>query len=1274
MDAPQELDPNVRRVLEEMEAELSALQAKQDSEELARIEASSGGSSVIDRTVRSTAAGIARAGFETYDFMFGEPDHQDKTGFRRSVEAQDRALDRQSFGYGMVSGVSQFVTGMVGAGKLLAPVKAVQTLRTTGKAGRLTYEVGRGAIAGATVLDPHEERLSNLIETYPALENPLTDYLAADLTDSAAEGRLKNALEGIGLDLAVIGIFATSLRALKLAKGGDSEGARAALSEIEQAPQAANQNVQGSAAPTPAEAEAAGAAPSRATIPEAANQNNAARTLSADNQNIGVSPGNEALDVETPSTYRTTGEAGNIGDSTGLVPEAANQNRGVRPAANQNIQPEPAVDAGEVAKRTEAANQNVAPATIRGVAEEAPTEARGAASVSDGPEVATKANPSPTAIVESTEAISARSDPAAPPPVRVQAESETVEAILKATETDAAALRAYGSREAAVEAGHRFADGAKLPWQKLIGTAEVRAFVDNAADALKQQLDARKGGDILSDDRVRAMVLHRAALFNEEPALVMGQLAKAGQDASRMVADMEASYLIANRMLQDTYDTAFKVRNGMLAEWRGDMEAATRDLKARISASADLLAAAKSISSNSGRALRRMRREFHIRPEDMAKLRELDGTQIAEIIYQTKGDPKLLAQAVNPNLFRRAIEEATFSLTNSLLWLYPTHVVNITSNLYMLAARPTEKAIGSIAQGKAGSAIRQRAIREYLYTVTALSDAWSVAVEAFKRGDGILSPHATEYFGADAARSQSLPWKPVASVWDLLHNAILSANYRTIVGLPTRALGTADEFMKQLRYRAVVQASAAADGESRGLTGEGLRAYVESRLARAFDAEGRATDSAALREAQTATFQQELIPGTVGATIRNVRAAHPSLTFILPFVKTPINVLRYGWKMTPGLNLLQKEYQQAIAGKAGAEAKAHAVGQMTLGAIFMGLGATMALEGRLTGGGPKDPALLQELSARGWKPYSVVWEGQDGQKRYFPLGRFDPAGMAFGMIADLMNLKTIDEDADITAALGAVILSLSKNFSDRTFLQNINQALRAFSEPETHLEKWAGNVAGNTIPLSSLIRGLNPDPYMREARSFVDSTLKNLPGYSETLPPVRDAFGEPVWRRIGLTTTADEDEVEAEHNRIILETGRGIGKPDPKLADVDLRDITLSTGRNAYDRLQELTARPAQGPTLKEALAKLIRSETYQRLPDGDAGVTGTRLNAMGRVVGAYREAARKALLRESPELRQAVGQRQRQAAAAFLENRRAKSKEPGARELLESLRGGRGL
>jgi hypothetical protein len=47
--------------------------------------------------------------------------------------------------------------------------------------------------------DAQEERLSNLINTFPALRNPVTDFLEADGDDGEIEGRFKNSLEGLGI-------------------------------------------------------------------------------------------------------------------------------------------------------------------------------------------------------------------------------------------------------------------------------------------------------------------------------------------------------------------------------------------------------------------------------------------------------------------------------------------------------------------------------------------------------------------------------------------------------------------------------------------------------------------------------------------------------------------------------------------------------------------------------------------------------------------------------------------------------------------------------------------------------------------------------------------------------------------------------------------------------------------------------------------------------------------------------------------------------------------
>jgi hypothetical protein len=89
---------------------------------------------------------------------------------------------------GLVRGVSQFLTGFLPA---LKGAKGLGLVKSAPYAA--------GFVADATVFDPYEARLSDLIQEYPALQNPVTEYLQADPTDSEIEGRFKSGIEGLGL-------------------------------------------------------------------------------------------------------------------------------------------------------------------------------------------------------------------------------------------------------------------------------------------------------------------------------------------------------------------------------------------------------------------------------------------------------------------------------------------------------------------------------------------------------------------------------------------------------------------------------------------------------------------------------------------------------------------------------------------------------------------------------------------------------------------------------------------------------------------------------------------------------------------------------------------------------------------------------------------------------------------------------------------------------------------------------------------------------------------
>jgi hypothetical protein len=113
---------------------------------------------------------------------------------------------------GLTQSATQFLAGFVGAGKILAPIKAL-------KAGTVTASLVKGAVSDITAFDPHMARFSNLLDRFPSLRNPVTDYLRADDKDGVFEGRFKNALEGLVLGGITEAIF-TFTKGLKAVKAG----------------------------------------------------------------------------------------------------------------------------------------------------------------------------------------------------------------------------------------------------------------------------------------------------------------------------------------------------------------------------------------------------------------------------------------------------------------------------------------------------------------------------------------------------------------------------------------------------------------------------------------------------------------------------------------------------------------------------------------------------------------------------------------------------------------------------------------------------------------------------------------------------------------------------------------------------------------------------------------------------------------------------------------------------------------------------------------------
>ena len=104
---------------------------------------------------------------------------------------------------GLAEGVTQYIS-------IASPAKALAKAR--GIDGPIKTEAITSGTAGALAFSGEQERLSDFVQKYPSIANPVTDFLASNPDDSFAVGRLKSALEFAGLDVAVMLPFVKNLR------------------------------------------------------------------------------------------------------------------------------------------------------------------------------------------------------------------------------------------------------------------------------------------------------------------------------------------------------------------------------------------------------------------------------------------------------------------------------------------------------------------------------------------------------------------------------------------------------------------------------------------------------------------------------------------------------------------------------------------------------------------------------------------------------------------------------------------------------------------------------------------------------------------------------------------------------------------------------------------------------------------------------------------------------------------------------------------------------
>lgn len=436
--------------------------------------------------------------------------------------------------------------------------------------------------------------------------------------------------------------------------------------------------------------------------------------------------------------------------------------------------------------------------------------------------------------------------------------------------------------------------------------------------------------------------------------------------------------------------------------------------------------------------------------------------------------------------------------------------------------------------------------------------------------------------------------------------------------------------------------------------------HIKNYVDQNFDEDASVLASYALDEAKYFTHTRELEEGTLGKGLQNLSKSWPFLRFIMPFVRTPTNLLSFAFERSPlsmsvpipGTDKILNVpglRSEAMAMREGLKSsdpviKSAAMGKVVTSFSVAGMLLDLVVNNNevlpvITGGGPKDERQRKILEETGWRPYSILHDG-----KYYSYQRLDPIATLLGTTADISEMLKEDKEANenLETMVVTMATAISRNLSNKSYLAGIQLWADAFQEPERFGERVLKNYAGSSIPnIFSQAQDYDKQS-LREVRDVGDAILKKTPGGRDMLDPKRNILGEEKIIDYGTFGFINPIAIAEDKSDPILqemaELQHGFRMPSSKMlgGNVDLLEYANEKGQSAYDRRLELLKDVTiGGRTLRQALNKLINSSSYKKLAgfDAELGIRSPRVEQINKVLNKYKNIAQREMLREFPDV-----------------------------------------
>jgi hypothetical protein len=1193
----------------------------------------------------------------------------------------------------MLEGITNFAAGFIPVAGVLGKVGKVGTLLDITKGAETAAEaaglvskaraigIGRSLAAGAitdfAVWDGHQERLSNLIQDNPALANPITEFLASKSSDSQVVGRLKGALEGLGMG-AMAESLILGLKALKAARGARAAGA--AIEDVNAA--------------------AAAAAPEgdvkRAYLDGLAGEPHAepapAEPVEGGPQATAEAPQGVPAQGAPEGVQGAPSEPG----STPTAPEA------------QPVQPGPEAPPKSL---TMLRNLGIDEDKLRLISDTLERRTADTAEAAQGalgerldPDyMAPGANWSATnpRALMATERLAMSIDPSWMNLEHFETPTGVTELLRTGEELFLDQMKRDIPNLNPKTLQSVYDDGLKMA-TSLTGAASEQAFQ----------------GKVLSELSGLLEPLPEAAAKIQSYNFILEATARKAADLMQNASDILAGSTAgdANRALVDTVNQLqfmYAVQAGVkgakaeIARTLGsfklpvgglnipDFVAKLGDTPEAIQAAIDRMGGNKALQAQLAREL----------------LAWGDGG--------TKGVAALHAIA-RGTVGQRLLAMTNEYWVNSILAGLKTQVVTLLGPLLNSVYRPIEIATGGAIQAAAAavrgnpevvakqSDVVKQAVSQLMGLWEAAPQAWAAVKSMGIGGDGIFSPGSSflDQQGRRPAITAANAGFDDSSVAGQAVNWLGS-----IVRLPTGLLGTAHDFAKQMNYRTFAAGELVKEATGKGiLDAAGQAQYVADEMdklifdnqaysarqvwnrgvaeARAqgitnpMDLRAAATDYVkskvdsgefarlnglsqnAMRYGQDVSFTTPADPGTASYSVQQLLTNMPYLKFIMPFVNTPMNLLKFTGQRLDVFGAARAmaatvfpDYATSLADSNNRFIQdflsrdprriADATGRIAFGTSIGAFIASKAADGSITGRGPLDPEQRSVMLDAGWQPYSVKVDNG-----YVSYARLDPFATLIGTMADIMDYNRFshpEDQGDIETLGKGLLVAMANNFTNKSYLAGISNFVQVLQDPTRQLPKFLERYAGSFVPniAGQSVLSVGDDENMRDVRGMLDAMVAKTPGLSQTLEPQRNVLGEPLERvkALGTDTVGRWVDMfnpiayrEVSDNVIkqeMYQLGHAFTPPKKTVNGVDLTGVTLPSGQTAYDRWSQLHGEVrVDGMTLQDNLRRTIKSQEYQRLsPLSENGLDSPRIGIINSAIQEYRAAAYQQLLKEAPTL-----------------------------------------